>query len=480
MRNRKKRKLLSAQTATELAAFGVILLFMLGLLIRYASHSNNVQNHWMKATRLALTKSFHSSWQLDSSGKAENSSRIMASVLVIEDRKDVDVTGSSGKYGPEARSAYVFGGGGSMTNKLMMPAEFGKDDEVPVMDLYVNGEHFPLSVAAYRIYCFADDEGQCTEHPDSVFVPDSMEAGECAGFDCPVFYTKIPGPAGVSADWDSNDTERFDYNRNGATGETIHYGGFIYRDGDVMYPNRMAWQWRKVPGLTENFLIEEGATLSYDVDGDLKEEKVFGLEDTNQAQFNTTAPWQYSSSPSSIYGCEGSGIVKYAWVLDMQEGDYDQTYNTYDYVGGPTPAEPGGTDQKKPGLMDETRIYTETRDGTLLRIEEGKLVAAGGQVVRNTRMTDRLSLIERKFQLSNDTGRLCGNGTGKSWDVGEGVPNYKVNPYVESCNDCLSDANMFKNCFDEEQKVFYIRSRIEDRGGHRWTVDVSDDQMPIQ
>src|SRR3989338_50958 len=86
----------NAQTATELAVFGAILIFAVGFLIRSAMNFNYGQQAPLQAMRLALRESFLS-------GQRRETSRNTASVLFIDDRKDVDVG-----TGPGAR----LGGGG--------------------------------------------------------------------------------------------------------------------------------------------------------------------------------------------------------------------------------------------------------------------------------------------------------------------------------------------------------------------------------
>ena len=47
----------TAQTAIELAIFGGVLIFILGLMVRQAYMANLAQNHSLKVMRMALTMS---------------------------------------------------------------------------------------------------------------------------------------------------------------------------------------------------------------------------------------------------------------------------------------------------------------------------------------------------------------------------------------------------------------------------------------
>ena len=138
-----------------------------------------------------------------------------------------------------------------------------------------------------------------------------------------------------------------------------------------------------------------------------------------------------------------------------------------------------------------TRMYSFVRDrgvgGTYLLIEEGKLYAtSANQYIRTTQKRDRIDLVERTIQLSNDTDRFCdrnGNVTAvgsPDWaDAGwsANIPNP-----VEACGNCSSSANIQATCIDEDPAgdgtqppVIYARSRVADLHGRKWITNTSGD-----
>jgi hypothetical protein len=108
-----KKPLSSGQTAIELAIFGAILLFVLGMIVKTNLGYGFNQNNSLRATRMALTASYISSSPLDcvqANGNAagngaagaynvpcvSNGGRSSAAVLLIEDRIMPEM---SNKYG---------------------------------------------------------------------------------------------------------------------------------------------------------------------------------------------------------------------------------------------------------------------------------------------------------------------------------------------------------------------------------------------
>src|SRR6185436_10830018 len=134
-----------AQTATELAIFGAVLMFIIGTMVRQAHNANLAQNQTYRAMRLALTKSYLAS-------EAGLPSRNVASVIIVEDR----LSPSSDKYGPLSRFPVAISGSGSHTREFFQPPSFPSDPlndgELPRVDVYINGVFFPLTVAGYKTY----------------------------------------------------------------------------------------------------------------------------------------------------------------------------------------------------------------------------------------------------------------------------------------------------------------------------------------
>lgn len=137
MRNFKDKK---AQTAVELAVFGSILIFMLGLIIR-SVHGRGLQQHsLLKATRYAMMMSHKTTESKRVSG------RNSASVLIVEDR----LTAASAKYGAIDRIPLLNQGSATHSANLFMPIDFGDSEDLPQFDLFVNGQHFAFTTGSFK------------------------------------------------------------------------------------------------------------------------------------------------------------------------------------------------------------------------------------------------------------------------------------------------------------------------------------------
>jgi len=127
------------QAATELAVFGAILIFLLGAIVRTAVSNNYAQNQNFKAMRMAMLASWEDS-------KVQNAAHNSASLLFLEDRLSPDFN----KYGDLERSPFIANGSGTFSYGLLNPVTAGAASAMlPVMDVYINGQHFPFSMAAY-------------------------------------------------------------------------------------------------------------------------------------------------------------------------------------------------------------------------------------------------------------------------------------------------------------------------------------------
>ena len=196
---------------------------------------------------------------------------------------------------------------------------------------------------------------------------------------------------------------------------------------------------------------EEKENVTLDFDRDLKEETMLDAE------------------------FDRNGVLSKDFLLDQQEGDLDFTRGTND---------PG----PRPGLGDDLKMYSFVRDtsspqgGTYLLIEEGKLFQAAGdgrQFYRNVQKRDKVDLIERIIQLSNNTGRFCDRMT--RWPtVDAGTELAHDNP-VEVCSDNCFQANAIggvpvtidKTCYFVGHNIIYVRSRLKDMGGKKWVTPVA-------
>ena len=472
------------QTATELAIFGAILIFVVGLLVRQAYNANSVQNYSLRAMRMALSESFKTSNAKDpllSKIRNENSAaRNYASIFLIEDR----LAPSAEKFGPTTRTPFVLNAAGSHSQNFFLPIEYGEDHNLPRFDLFVNGQHFVFTLAGFGKRENLDKKESATlRHPwrEKCACIDRGTSKECRG--CITFYTVVanttktdaksksdycvvdcilnsspPSPAHC-CDPKKNLTadQRFDLDRDPYT-PLSHQ--FVPGSPAALREN-FTWQWYAILGFSPERAKQEvsmgsGGTPLYrkyelgeygegititkdtrknnevDVDGDLKEEVILEL---------------YTDK---------TGIINKIEYMDSQEGDLDMSRDSL----SPPP---------QTGLLDDLQMYSYTREGTYLLLQEGKLYdPQSKEFVRSTQKRDRVDIIQRTFQLSNDTGHLCGNGTAEPWDAPLGAPNDKQNPDVEACNNCFSNANIDKTCFEEDSKILYIRSRVQDLSGRKW------------
>jgi hypothetical protein len=378
-----------AQTATELAVFGAILIFLFGVIIRQSLSANFNQDQTLKALRVALQESFKS-------GERGDPSRNVANILYIEDRKTADFN----KFGTLTRLPLVVSGSGSFTKNLFMPVDFGNQNELPIMDMFINGKHFTFTTAGFRTVGLTDE----------------------------YVYRIVPNIPS-NDEYDSACDECFDLDRNGSV--------------DVPAPlrSKFSWQWKKIRATSKNIDVETGENTSVDVDGDLKEELVLGL---NIGGGGSGGSGDHEGPPGPSQGGPHPGpedpddpdepAVGFVRVLDPQGGDIDLTYDSRDKRQG----------LPRPGLTENTVIYSFTKDGTFLAID-------GNTSTQNIANYD---VIERQVQLSNNTGRICSQ------------------PSVEACGDCQG-ANVYKTCYDSGKKILYVRSRIKDLRGRVWATSPS-------
>jgi hypothetical protein len=127
------------QAATELAVFGAILIFVLGTIVNTAVGNSYAQNQNFKAMRMAMMASWEGS-------KLATTSHNSAAILFIEDRLSPDFN----KYGALDRIPFVANGSGTFSFELMYPIDPSEvESMLPIMDVYINGQHFPFTTASY-------------------------------------------------------------------------------------------------------------------------------------------------------------------------------------------------------------------------------------------------------------------------------------------------------------------------------------------
>ncbi len=537
------------QSAVELAVFGSILIFVIGIIVRQSLGVNYQQHQSFKALRTAMTLSYKYSEGLappifevecmnqvikgDSDicmgGRDGTASRNTASVVMIEDR----LVAESGKYAAVDRSPQISFGSASHSRNVSMPVDGGEHWNLPIYDIFINGQQFPFTTADFIVFFKNTPIWDFSYFALPVFykiVVNQRENEEwCNGF---AFLENVqpfgrPCPGGRrEAD------ERFDLDRDGTT--------------DVpRYPEderiNFSWQWSPVN--PDQIDVVEGNNTVLDLDGDLKEERFLGGE----------------GGPTG--------------VLDFQMGDIDFTYDKNDErdFKQNKPCKRLGRQficpKPRPGLLDDLQMFTFVKSsknsserGTYLSIEEGKLFQnipgkEEKQFIRNVQKQDQVDVIQRAIQLSNNTGRFCHRLTNRPTRPGAligGLPtgiwrdlpnpvevccrngtchdrlkeyvapscglSTTSNPPPEECN-CYSPLMASRTCmevgqkrpevdesvYDTEEKdvpedevedekrralrereryefegrfppKIFVRSRPYRRGGHKWATDVSEDE----
>lgn len=491
------------QTIIELAIFGAILMFIIGLIVQQGLGAAHQQNNALKAMRMALALSHQFSEGFgdayenemkeyfegkDLSDKQRRrissfgaASRNSAAILLVEDR----LTADASKYGAIERIPLITGGSGIHSRNLFLPVDTGEYFNLPVYDVFVNGKHFPFSMAGFKKMCLTKDGSGCASDsewigeraqqrglPDSSFwdfeclkrVDITTEVVTFVG--CAKLFTSVPNHPAIS-DYCAEDcpeynlpvNDRFDLDRDGAPD--------VPREDENWLRKNFGWQWMVVSAFDErvggaerdNLKTQNGIqkgdesanNLSVDVDMDLQEEQIVEI-----------TGWEMERADRR------TGIITEIIVEDFQEGDMNFSVSDFD-LQDPT--------VKSPGLVNELEMYTKTKEGTYLRIEEGQLFTIDEegrkhQLVRSIQRRDSVDLIARKIQLSNNTGRFC-DGERVTPLVG-GYPNP-----VEVCSDdCYKKENFEKTCYNIDPKVnvIVVRSNIFAGQGRKWIVDLFGDE----
>ncbi len=505
-----KPRWFSAQSASELAIFGAIVMFVIGSLVKMGMSMSQRTNTQLRAFRLALLESYRTS---EGAYGDIIAARNSASIMILEDRLSVD---PGSKQGTSNRVPFLAQGSGTFSKNMLYPKDMGEKSNYPFYDVFINGQRFPFIMADFITITFRVNAGQ----PQIVRsrnsrVIDVIDLPYCetvthpqpcwnriGGF--PVFFRKnynypanedwcSAGCTNLSADW------RFDLDIDGDL--TDNGDGYVPDNilfGATRLRARFLWQWVAVavhtpeaaPLLSVTFgsgpgsvtipaggLFPAGEGVRIDVDLDFQDETIHTLT----VGVNPASP-------------TGAPIIVLK-VMDTQEGEIDFSWdgrndallnvestwwtNNCCPPGSLPGCVPAATCSlsipKKPeiGLAKDVRMYSFTKDGTYLRLEEGKLInAATGQVIRSTSKRDHIDIIERVFSLSNDTDRFCdASGHRVVWGTSpyayaEGL--YGLTNPVEACNNCFTQGNVRNTCFDENTKILYIRSRLDDLRGRKW------------
>jgi hypothetical protein len=469
-----------AQSLAEVAIFGAIMMFMVGMILKAGMQGSAQMNQELRAMRIAMLWSFQAASQ--TSARRNN-----ASILLIEDRLWVD---PGGKYFtpnrmPMMSNALVIHG-----KNLFMPVSYGDYDDLPVFDLFVNGVHFEFWAAMFKSFYLTPKDLAIPGVPLGTGIP------RCAG------ATPVTGASGIdyypSTCWDQNCSAWEDLNGGDTNGDgdplepeekgcarlpsvvgnykaseywnPANAGAFdLNFDGTPDVTNNpdptcnagqplrncFAWQWRTIQALAGNINPDPQVqtNVNVDVDNDYKEEYVLNIG---------TKTYTTGTDPETGVPITASGsIITTVGVIDYGAGDYDGSWDDRD---------DDRFGKKDLTLQKDTRMYSLDRNGTIYEVREGKLFGiADGQYVRTTNRQDHVDIIQRVFQLANNTGRFC-HWTGVRFDPTPGSP-------VEVCaadpNNCNTPANIDKICMDTDDLKLYVRSRIYDTRQRRWVTRVA-------
>lgn len=291
----------TGQTILELAIFGAVLIFIIGVIIRQSMGYSYLQNQNLKAMRMAMKTSFEASEGRYMPGSIDHTkfadiTRNRASVVLVEDR----LTATSAKYATVDRSPQIATGAATHSLNLAysIDTEEAMDFIVPTMDLYVNNKHIPLTIA--KVIPFNVTGTIYKRTPNHPAFPEW-----CSG-----------PPTGPPCEKNLSADERFDLDRDGVS------------DVPILEREHFSWQWYALDAARDVIVDPDVGNKNtfVDVDGDLKEELIISR---NQ-------------------------------IMDYQSGDIDTTLGTSD--SGDTP---GLTDDMQMYTFVQDGTYLLIEEGKL-------------------------------------------------------------------------------------------------------------------
>lgn len=163
-KNNIKKSCTYAQSIIELSILGAALFGILGTLIQITSSYSDAQATQLQAMREALSLSAREGMEEDSSKKTKH--RSSATALWIEDKPSI--TGGE-KYGSASYTPSIAFGTGTFTNLLTYNAPWGQELAIPLMDIYINGQHFTFTTAAYKVFPGTNDGGTYLQKKGKVY-----------------------------------------------------------------------------------------------------------------------------------------------------------------------------------------------------------------------------------------------------------------------------------------------------------------------
>ncbi len=470
MQNQKKKRPVRnvlAQSMSEIAIFGAVIIFISGVILRTGFGNSLQMNQDLRTMRYAMQQSYLS-------GRRLQSKRNSATVLLVEDRLDID---SRDKFGSRERIPFMTSASATYSQNLFMPNDYGRANELPVMDMFINGRHLELRTAGYRTYTYGPpglpgnvrmplcpntahfentgDEGpygicwdpgcffrgcarvkkRIANYPSSSeWCSPSYHPGRCGG----------PGSAAMN--------RRFDLDFSGLPLDAHEPHSALTLAEDCATPGDVRseqdcffWQWKDVPMIIGQVDIENGVNTQLDVDGDYKMETILGIG--------------FSGGSITAVQTVDSGLGDIAVAWDDRD---DWRAREIAEANGQTPPGP-----LQPGLQMDSTMYSFGNDGTLYRVEEGQLFnPSDGQYVRQTNMQEQIDIIERTINITpQGVSRLC------DW-----VTQTPRVGFIEACGDCFNNANfnVQKTCVDRYSNKIFVRSRLSDRRGRRWVTRMGD------
>ena len=475
MKNQRKKALSSrlAQSIIELAIFGAVLFFVItGIATNFLSGSFQ-QNAQLQAMRIALSRSYLSS-------ESDTASRVQASYVFFEDR----LNGDFGRYGFLDRQPVMVTGSGMLNKNAMLPVDWKEDQNLPMIDMKINGQEFHMSTGAFVKYKMLLKQSALTAppatmaaaNPDDLMIlllpsdgsGDSMCSGGAgvvninsdnnklarkrliyewthygtatATGTTPPFYTAI---VANNTDFNAYDVRRLDLDRNGI------YTDNMTTAGDPTWQ----WTWKTLKEVADSIDTDNGSYPSYDINGDRTEETVYELTWT---------------------GIACAGYVAYTVAaIDTTAGDLDSNTTAADFAA---------TDEHKPGIRPNMRIYSQTQcvptatatcaagEVTYFDVREGKNFSLGGQPLNvSTIRKNQNDVIEREYQLNwnmmNPGAFVSRNPVAVEVSCGAAATGV-------SC--CMDTAMIQRTCFDTAKKTLFIRSRISDKRGRKWVTAMDE------
>ncbi len=557
-----KAKNKKAQTATELAIFGGVLMFVISAIVNQSLSSSYYQNQSYRAMRMALSMSFKhaegaAGGRLYEAGRIQgNISHNSASVLLVEDR----LSARSAKHAAVDRTPHMVMGSGTYSRNLLMSVspEFMDEWEyqLPIVDIYVNGQHFPFSTARLKKVCLLSASDCVPMTPDITGRPAhiyntathndwlDIPGGSCgwtedvptATVNCSVLYGK-ESKAGLSSHFCTPSvcidecvwTTTYPYYQDHPAACNLSVDDrFTLERSDMTHivpatpqdiRDTFSWQWIMYLGIVDGFEwkaykacgaskvtattktpngvpgIKKGAMVDVDRDGNM--ESVMDLEvesggtQTPPGYCSNFFDHQYTPNPNQ-------GRVNSVVVMDGNDGDVDFSE---DGIGVGPP---------KPGFDKTVHMFTKVlEDDAIYLVEEGELYTLDHQHVRSAQRKNQVDWIQRRFQLTNNTGRFCyldGSGNiqrttyvGDRGACGGDCTQNPLNPVEVCCAsvlgkgcssggpDCFDSSNSVQNVLrtclelgDVDRSIpvypeLWIRSRIRGRQGRKWVTEVTSD-----